>query len=121
MDSFLLTLRLPFVADHFHDLPGFMEARHGHNWEIAATARVSEAQEAAFEFSLNAWVSAVDYTLLNEQARLAGRNPTAELLAQWAFEQLRADGIGVVSVRIREKANYWAQVHGPVSSGRRVA
>lgn len=105
-------MRLPFVADHFHDLPGFVEARHGHNWEVAATARVLEPQEAVFASSLGTWVSAIDYTLLNTQPWLAGRNPTAELLAQWAFERLRADGVDAVSVRIREKANYWAQV-GP--------
>ena len=109
MDSYLLTLRRPFVADHFHDLPGFVEARHGHNWEIAATSKLNGDESAAnFETFFAAWVGAVDYTLLNEQSWLSGRNPTAELLAQWAFEYLESKGLRPVSVRIREKANYWA-------------
>ncbi len=122
VDSFLLTLRRPFVADHFHDLPGFIEARHGHNWEIAATVSLGdEAQTLSFEAALDAWVDAVDYTLLNEQAWLAGRNPTAELLAQWAFEHLIKASLNPVSVRVREKANYWAQVRGFTSPSRSVA
>ena len=34
--SFTLSLHRAFVADHFHDLPGFQEDRHGHNWEVEA-------------------------------------------------------------------------------------
>ncbi len=98
-----------FVADHYHDLPGFQEDRHGHNWEVEAGAQLTaEAQEAAFAAALDAWVRAVDYTLLNDQPWLAGRNPTAELLAQWAAEHLGAQGFRVTSVKVREKANYWA-------------
>lgn len=109
MTPFEITLRLPFVADHFHDLPGFMEARHGHNWEVEATARMtSERGEDGLRQALRAWVSQTDYSLLNERQRLASRNPTAELLAQWAFEHLAEAGLDPVRVRIREKANYWA-------------
>ena len=108
-----LTLRRPFVADHFHDLPGFVEARHGHNWEIAATAELAEPgatmEEARFAALLDAWVAGVDYRLLNELPALQNRNPTAEVLAQWAFGYLRDSGLNPVSVRIREKANYWAR------------
>ena len=111
MGSFLLTLRRSFVADHFHDLPGFVEARHGHNWEIAATALLErEDEDQPFEAQLEAWVASVDYTLLNDQPRLLGRNPTAESLAEWAYQQLSEGCMKVVSVRIREKANYWAEV-----------
>lgn len=115
MDSYQLTLRRPFVADHFHDLPGFVEERHGHNWEITATIAVvvlsesaDQKSEAAFEASLDAWITEVDYTLLNEQPPLEGRNPTAESLAWWAYQHLKADGLDPECVRIREKANYWA-------------
>lgn len=111
MGSFLLTLRRPFVADHFHDLPGFVEARHGHNWEIAATVRLrQEDEEPSFADALGGWVKGVDYTLLNEKPWLLGRNPTAELLGEWAFQHLESQGLEPVCVRIREKANYWAQV-----------
>jgi 6-pyruvoyl-tetrahydropterin synthase len=107
--AFTLSLRRPFVADHFHDLPGFQEDRHGHNWEIeAAVALASEAQEPAFARALEAWVAAQDYRLLNELPGLAGRNPTAEALAQDAFSHLQGAALEPKWVRIREKANYWA-------------
>jgi 6-pyruvoyl-tetrahydropterin synthase len=104
-----LSLRRPFVADHFHDLPGFQEDRHGHNWEVeAAVALVSEAGEPAFAKALDAWVAAIDYRLLNDLPALAGRNPTAELLAEQAFLHLQGAAFDPRWVRIREKANYWA-------------
>lgn len=107
--SVLLSLRRPFVADHFHDLPGFVEERHGHNWEAEATFSIEDgAGEGVCAAALDAWVGQVDYTLLNAQAALLGGNPTAELLAQWLFRFLEAGGQPVVKVKVREKANYWA-------------
>ena len=97
----LLTRSRPFVADHFHDLPGFQEERHGHNWEVRAAisaSREGEVDGERLDAALDAWVKDLDYTLLNGQPPLAGRNPTAELLAQWAFESLRAAGLAPVSV-----------------------
>jgi len=107
--AFTLSLRRPFVADHFHDLPGFQEDRHGHNWEIEATvALASEAEEPAFAQALDAWVAAMDYRLLNDLPPLAGRNPTAEVLAEQAFLYLQGEALRPKQVKIREKANYWA-------------
>jgi 6-pyruvoyl-tetrahydropterin synthase len=107
--SILLSLSRPFVADHYHDLPGFVEARHGHNWEAEASFSIQDgSQEAGCAAALEAWVRQVDYTLLNQQAGLQGRNPTAELLAGWLFQFLEAAGQPAARVRIREKANYWA-------------
>lgn len=107
--AFLLSLRRPFVADHFHEEPYFVEARHGHNWMVeAAVSLEDEAAEPAFAAALDAWVEGLDYTVLNEQPRLQHRNPTTELLAQWACEQLSSAGFKVAFVKVREKANYWA-------------
>lgn len=104
-----LSLHRAFVADHFHDLPGFVEARHGHNWELEATVNLEETRpEFAFAQALDAWVEDIDYTLLNDQPWLQGRNPTAEALAQWLLEALEEHGFSSVETRIREKANYWA-------------
>mgnify|MGYP000156122338 CR=1 FL=1 len=111
-----LSLRRPFVADHFHDLPGFQEDRHGHNWEVeAAVALASEAGEPAFAQALDAWVAAIDYRLLNDLPALAGRNPTAELLAEQAFLHLKGAALEPRWVRIREKANYWALCRAEVA------
>jgi 6-pyruvoyl-tetrahydropterin synthase len=107
-----LSLRRPFVADHFHDLPGFQEDRHGHNWEVEATVEIaSEVDEAAFAETLDAWVAAIDYRLLNELPPLAGRNPTAEVLAEKAFLFLQGAALKPRWVKVREKANYWALCH----------
>lgn len=104
-----LTLRRAFVADHFHDLPGFVEARHGHNWELEATVAL-EASHSEFGLNqaLDTWVHQVDYSLLNTQPWLDQRNPTAEALAQWLLEFLENQGFDGVETRIREKTNYWA-------------
>jgi len=107
--AFSLTLRRPFVADHFHDLPGFQEDRHGHNWEVEATVELAcAADEPAFAEALDRWVAALDYHLLNELPALAGRNPTAELLAEQAFLYLQGAALQPRRVKVREKANYWA-------------
>ena len=104
-----LSLRRRFVADHFHDLPGFQEDRHGHNWEVEATvALVDPAGEAPFAAALDAWVAGLDYRLLNDLPALAGRNPTAEVLAESAFLHLQAAVLQPTAVKVREKANYWA-------------
>ncbi|GLH73576.1 hypothetical protein GETHLI_20780 [Geothrix limicola] len=106
---FTLSLRRAFVADHFHDLPGFQEDRHGHNWEIEAAVELArEAEEAAFAEALDAWVAGVDYRLLNELPELDGRNPTAEALAEWAIRHFQNAALRPVWVKIREKSNYWA-------------
>lgn len=97
------------MADHFHDLPGFQEDRHGHNWTVDATVSVlAPEDEGRAAAALDRWVAAVDYRLLNPEARLQGRNPTAELLAQWCFEDLDGAGTKPLRVKVREKVNYWA-------------
>ena len=107
--AFQLSQRRPFVADHFHEEPYFVEARHGHNWMVEAAVLVEdEAEEPVFAAALDAWVEGLDYTVLNAQPRLADRNPTTELLAQWACEALAEKGLRVAWVKVREKANYWA-------------
>lgn len=109
MSASRMSLRRAFVADHFHDLPGFREPRHGHNWELEAAVAFEEAHaESRLAEALDAWVAQVDYALLNEQAWLSGRNPTAEALAQWLLEFLEGRGFADVETRIREKSNYWA-------------
>jgi 6-pyruvoyl-tetrahydropterin synthase len=107
--AYILSLRRAFVADHFHDLPGFQEDRHGHNWEIeAAVDFTSDAEEPAFAAALDAWVDSIDYHLLNELQPLHGRNPTAEVLAEHAFHYLQGAALKPAWVKVREKANYWA-------------
>jgi 6-pyruvoyl-tetrahydropterin synthase len=107
--AFRLTLTRDFVADHYHDLPGFVEPRHGHNWQVETTLEITDPeQEEIGQTCLDKWVAAIDYQLLNDLPWLTSKNPTAECLAQWLFEDLLAMGLDCVRVRVREKANYWA-------------
>jgi 6-pyruvoyl-tetrahydropterin synthase len=107
--AYTVSLHRTFVADHFHDLPGFQEDRHGHNWEVeAAVEFTGGTEEPAFAAALDAWVEAIDYHLLNKYPPLAGRNPTAEALAEHVFHFLQGEALKPSWVKIREKANYWA-------------
>ena len=107
--AFLLSHRRAFVADHYHDLPGFQEDRHGHNWEVEATVELTQVgDEPRFVLALDQWVRAVDYRLLNDLTALQDRNPTAEALAEWAFRTLQTACLQPHWVKVREKANYWA-------------
>jgi 6-pyruvoyl-tetrahydropterin synthase len=106
MGAELTTELRRFVADHYHSLPGFHEPRHGHNWELEATVR----NNSLFQLSstVDDWVKKIDYSLLNEQKFIAGRNPTAEILAESLFRYLETANLCPEIVRIREKSNCWA-------------
>lgn len=104
-----ITLQRFFVADHFHDLPGFREARHGHNWEAQVSVDRDDGNtDDLFSKALDEWISAIDYQLLNEQPFMEGRNPTAEVLAEQLLRYLQGRDFRAVEVKIREKRNYWA-------------
>jgi len=106
MERYLITERSRFTADHYHTLPNFCEPRHGHDWEAEAT--VEHEAQTLLRPVLDAWAEALNHSLLNEKAILAGRNPTAELLAECLFRHLLALGLRPTTVRIREKPQYWA-------------
>ena len=106
MEEIRITERRRFTADHYHALPNFCEPRHGHDWEAEAT--VEEGGRALLGSLLGAWAEALSQSLLNEKEILAGRNPTAEVLAECLFRHLEDSGARPVTVRIREKPQYWA-------------
>jgi 6-pyruvoyl-tetrahydropterin synthase len=106
MNKILITERRQFVADHYHSMPDFFEPRHGHNWKLEATVYGGDALR--LNEVLDAWVSNIDYSLLNEQAEILGRNPTAETLAEILFDFLKKSGFKPFQTRISEKYHYWA-------------
>ena len=107
MNDVLITESRQFVADHYHSLSGFCEPRHGHNWETEVTVKYDCASSRLGSI-LDAWTTKVNYSLLNEQEAIAGRNPTAEVLAEWIFQYLAYSGLCPVVVQVREKSHYWA-------------
>jgi len=106
MDDCLITEIRNFVADHYHSKPGFQEPRHGHNWKIEATVEKDELIQLGSIMDI--WTEQLDYSLLNDQADLLNRNPTAEVIAEHLFHYLEAVGLKIVEVRAREKTRYWA-------------
>jgi len=110
MNDFLLAERRHFKASHYHSLPGFFEPRHGHNWELEVSV-ISNAS-VALGSALDAWVAGVNCSLLNEHKSIAGRNPTAEVLAEWLFHYLEEANLCPRMVKIREKSQYWAACIG---------
>jgi 6-pyruvoyl-tetrahydropterin synthase len=98
-----------FIADHFHNLPGFIESQHAHNWKVEVALSVMNPDDyVACTRDLDRWINQVNNTVLNNHQYLEGRNPTTELLAQWLYEFLKTGNHAVVRVKIQEKANYWA-------------
>jgi 6-pyruvoyl-tetrahydropterin synthase len=106
MGAILIAERRRFMADHYHSLPNFCEPRHGHDWEVEATVEGNEREPLGQ--LLGRWVNDMDCSLLNDKEILAGRNPTAEVLAECLFRHIEASGIRPVSVRVREKPQCWA-------------
>ncbi|MDR0498504.1 MAG: 6-carboxytetrahydropterin synthase [Holophagales bacterium] len=74
---------------------------------LSAVKQTSQAQ-INLSSTLDTWVAIMDRSLLNEQNILAGRNPTAEVLAECLFQFLETSGLCPVIVRIKEKSHYWA-------------
>jgi 6-pyruvoyltetrahydropterin/6-carboxytetrahydropterin synthase len=92
---------LSFSAVHRVRLPdGTTEPLHGHDWivrasfarnEVDATGMVIDFQDA--KVALDSIVRDLHHTNLNDHDGLAGRNPTAEVIARYVFERLVEMGL----------------------------
>lgn len=88
----------PFVAAHQLTLyNGSQEPLHGHNWKVEVRLEGEELDkiEVLIDFlevkaKLASILKEIDYTYLNENLNLRGRNPSAEVVAQWLFHKIRA-------------------------------
>lgn len=77
---------------------GSLEPLHGHDWHVTATFACERLDESGFvvdfiaaERCLAKVVEQLHHTSLNNCELMAGRNPTAEIVAQVIFEQLALD------------------------------
>ncbi len=85
-----------FSAAHQVHLPdGSLEPLHGHDWQVTATFACGELDECGFvvdfiaaERCLAKVAEKLHHTSLNECEVMAGKNPTAEIVAQVIFDQL---------------------------------
>ncbi|MDX1386693.1 MAG: 6-carboxytetrahydropterin synthase [bacterium] len=87
----------PFVAAHRLTLyDGSLEPLHGHNWkvEVRLAGKDLDNIEVLIDFlevkkRLQEMLKQLDYTFLNENKELNGRNPSAEVVAFWLFQRLQ--------------------------------
>ena len=87
----------PFVAAHRLTLyDGSLEPLHGHNWkmEVRLQGQDLDKIEVLIDFlEVKAKVAAIlkeiDYTYLNENLKLEGHNPSAEIVARWLFQKIK--------------------------------
>lgn len=87
----------PFVAAHRLTLyDGSLEPLHGHNWKVEVRLQGKDLDkiEVLIDFlevkkRLQERLKQLDYTFLNENKELDGRNPSAEVVAYWLFQRLQ--------------------------------
>lgn len=77
---------------------GKFENLHGHNWTAIATVQASELDkmEVGVDFILlkekvTAILSKLDYQNINEVPPFDEKNPSAENIAKWVFDQLAGE------------------------------
>ena len=89
-----------FSAAHRLRLPdGTLEPLHGHNWTVRACFTLVDPDDVGTGLdplqarsALRSVLAPLDHTNLNEVDALAELNPTAEVVARYIFERLRALG-----------------------------
>jgi 6-pyruvoyltetrahydropterin/6-carboxytetrahydropterin synthase len=74
-----------------------LEPLHGHNWrvEVRLEGKDLDQIEVLIDFlevkkQLQEILKTIDYSFLNENPQMSGRNPSAEVLASWLFKKLQA-------------------------------
>ncbi|MBR2179782.1 MAG: 6-carboxytetrahydropterin synthase QueD [Selenomonadaceae bacterium] len=105
---FELTVRAEFeAAHHINGYNGKCQRLHGHNWSVEAVVEGRELDKLGMlidfkilKAELNKVLDELDHRYLNELpffSKEAGKNPTAENLAQYIFETLSASEIFIDS------------------------
>ncbi len=87
----------PFVAAHRLRLyDGNLEPLHGHNWkvEVRLQGEGLDRIEVLIDFLevkplVQKLLKEIDYTFLNENPLLQERNPSAEVVAHWIFQEVK--------------------------------
>ena len=87
----------PFTAAHRLKLyDGEWEPLHGHNYkvEVRLAGKDLDRIEVLIDFlevkkELQDFLKEIDYSFLNENLKLEGRNPSAEVVAYWLFKRMQ--------------------------------
>ena len=103
---FELTVKAEFeAAHHINGYQGKCQRLHGHNWSVEAVVEGYALDELGMlidfkvlKAELNNVLDELDHRYLNELPIFSTKNPTAENLAKYVFEQLSKSEIFVDSV-----------------------
>ena len=101
IDLFELTVKAEFEAAHqINGYKGKCQRLHGHNWAVEAIVEGNELDELGMlidfkilKAELNNVLDELDHRYLNELQIFAIKNPTAENLAKYVFDNLSASEI----------------------------
>ncbi len=101
---YTVTIEAGFSALHRVRLPdGVLEPPHSHDWRIRALFGCDELDESAMVIdfdrarsTLESVLAGLHQTDLNHHPGLAGRNPTAEVVARYVFDQMRTLGLSTL-------------------------
>ena len=93
-----LTIERQFAAAHkLENYAGPCARLHGHNYRVVITFRGVALDEQGFlvDFTTlkarcDGAIEDLDHQYLNDHAAFAGRNPTAEAIAHYLFQRIRA-------------------------------
>lgn len=94
-----VVITAPFVAAHRLTLyDGSLEPLHGHNWKTEVRLQGKDLDQIAVlidflevKAKVQKLLKEIDYTFLNENPALEGINPSAEIVAHWIFQKLKAE------------------------------
>ncbi len=105
---------------------GELEPIHGHDWRVRLHLSVSELDEqdmvVDFHHAQSVLRSVLDrlhHSDLATCSGLAGRNPTAERVAQYVYEQVEAGGLPMISAVEVTEAPGCLAVYAPGEVGAR--
>jgi len=118
---YTVTVEARFSAVHQVRLgDGTLEPPHEHDWLVRACFSRSELDEVGMvvDFSkarsaLQSVLARLDHTNLNSHEGLAGKNPTAEVVARYIFDLMSEPGLSVLRRIEVTEAPGCVAVYGP--------
>lgn len=114
----ITTVTKEFIFDSAHFIENYVGPCaniHGHTYKLQVTleGRVNPATGMIIDFSRlkqevnSRIIDLLDHKMLNDVLNF---NPTAELMAQWMFDQLRMADLPVVKIKLWETPTSFATV-----------
>ncbi len=123
LSVFELEVKCSFDAAHrVAGYPGKCDRLHGHTWTVAAKVRGRKLDGLgmlvdfkAFSETLREVTGVLDHQCLNELPAFVGKNPTAENIARYIYDEMKARPLfRDASARLSE-VRIWESPHSCVS------